>query len=131
MSKILVIDPDPDSQEFLKRICDWSGIEMILAGNLSDGIALNSQHSVDCIVIDLFLEQKSGFSFIAEITSKECHPLIIATFSAACAPKFNIRRFAHLLGASYTFEKPLNPKLFFQAFNDLGSPFPTVRNNSG
>lgn len=101
---------------------------MFVAGNLSDGISVYTQQSVDCIVIDLFLEQKSGFSFIAEITSQENHPLIIATFSTACAPKFNIRRFAHLLGASYTFEKPLNPRLCLQAFSDLGAPNPTVQN---
>lgn len=103
---------------------------MVAAGKLSDGISLYRQHTIDCIVIDLFLEQKSGFSFIAEITSTESHPLVIATFSAARAPKFNIRRFAHLLGASYTFEKPLNPRLFLQAFSDLVSPIPTVRNRS-
>lgn len=128
MSKLLIIDPDPDSQESLKGICEWSGIEMVVAGKLSDGISLYTQQSIDCIVIDLFLEQKSGFSFIAEITSKESHPLIIATFFPARAAKFNIRRFAHLLGASYTFEKPLNPMLFLQAFSDLVAPIPTVRN---
>ncbi len=128
MSKLLIIDRDTDSQEALERLCDRYGVECLIAGNLSDGITLYTQHSVDCIVIDLFLEQKSGFSFIAEITSKECHPLIIATFSAARAPMFNIRRFAHLLGASYTFEKPLNPRLFLQALSDLISPIPTVRN---
>ncbi|MBA3612240.1 MAG: response regulator [Nitrospirales bacterium] len=112
----------------MKRICDWSGIEMVVAGKLSEGIRLSAQQSLDCIVIDLFLEQKSGFSFIAEITSQEIHPLIIATFSATRAPKFNIRRFAHLLGASYTFEKPFNSMLFLQAFSDLESPISTVRN---
>lgn len=128
MSKLLLIDPDPDSREFLKRMCDASGMEMVVAGNHSDGISLYSQHSVDCIVIDLFLKQKSGFSFIAEISSQETHPLIIATFSGARATKFNIGRIAHLLGASYTFEKPLNPRLFLQAFNDIGAPIPAVQN---
>lgn len=128
MSKLLIIDPDTDSQQALERLCDQYGIERLIAGNLSDGIILYTQQFVDCIVIDLFLEQKSGFSFIAEITSQESHPLIIATFSASSAPMFNIRRFAHLLGASYTFEKPLNPKLFIQALSDLVSPTPTVRN---
>lgn len=128
MSKLLIIDPDTDSQEALERLCDRYGVESVIARNLSDGMSLYTQQSVDCIVIDLFLEQKSGFSFIAEITSKESHPLIIATFLPARAPMFNIRRFAHLLGASYTFEKPLNPRLFLQAFSDLVSPIPTVRN---
>ncbi|MDT3778819.1 response regulator [Nitrospira sp. MA-1] len=121
MSKLLIIDPDSDSQKTLERLCDGYGVESVIAGNLSDGICLYTQGSIDCIVIDLFLEQKSGFSFIAEITSQDSHPLIIATFSAACAPKFNIRRFAHLLGASYAFEKPLNPRLFLQAIGDLVS----------
>ncbi|WP_342347606.1 response regulator [uncultured Nitrospira sp.] len=127
MSKVLIIDHDTDSREALERLCDRYGVESVIAGNLSDGIRLYTQQSVDCIVVDLFLEQKSGFSFIAEITSNGSHPLIIATFSAARAPLFNIRRFALLLGASYVFEKPLNPRLFLQAFSDLGSPIPTVR----
>jgi CheY-like chemotaxis protein len=124
MSLLLVIDPEPDSQESWERLCDWSGVEFIVAGNLSDGISLSTQQNVDLIVIDLFLPQKSGFSCIAEITSKERHPPIIATFSADQAPKFNIKRFAHLLGASYTFEKPLNPRLFVQACRELMPRFP-------
>ncbi|HNP27756.1 MAG TPA: response regulator [Nitrospirales bacterium] len=124
MSILLVIDSDPDSQESLERICHRNGVKIIAAGNLSDGISLYKQQSVDLVVLDLFLPQKSGFSLIAEITSKESHPPIIATFSADRAPGVNIKRFAHLLGASYTFEKPLNPRLFLQACSELVAHFP-------
>ncbi len=119
MSILLAIDPDPDSQQSLEQICNRLGIEIIVAGNLTEGIKLYTKRPVDVIVIDLFLPQKSGFSFIAEITSKEIHPPIIATFSADRAPRINIKRFAHMLGASYTFEKPLNLRLFQQAFGEL------------
>ncbi len=125
MSIFLVIDPDPDSQEAWVRLGDSCGVEIVVAGNLSEGISLSTQQSVDLIVVDLFLPQKSGFSLISEITSKEGHPPIIATFSADQAPNFNIKRFAHLLGASYTFEKPLNPTLFLQACRELAMRFPT------
>ncbi|MFZ1747454.1 MAG: response regulator [Nitrospirales bacterium] len=125
MSILLAIDPDPDSQESLEHICDRYGVTIIVAGNLWEGVRIYKQQSVDLIVVDLFLPQKSGFSLIAEITSKENHPPIIATFSADRAPKFNIKRFAHLLGASYTFEKPLNPTLFLQACRELVTRFPT------
>lgn len=124
MGILLVIDPDPDSQESWERLGDSCGVEIVVAGNLSDGISLSTQQSVDLIVVDLFLPQKSGFSLIAEITSKEQHPPIIATFSADQAPKFNVKRFAHLLGASYTFEKPLNPTLVLQACRELVTHFP-------
>ncbi|GJL58283.1 MAG: hypothetical protein NPIRA03_11400 [Nitrospirales bacterium] len=124
MSIVLVIDSDPDSQESWVRLGDACGVEIVVAGTLSDGIGLSTQQSVDLIVVDLFLPQKSGFSLIAEITSKDNHPPIIATFSADQAPQFNIKRFAHLLGAAYTFEKPLNPRLFLQACRDLVTHFP-------
>ena len=125
MSIFLVIDPDPDSQEAWVRLGDSCGVEIVVAGKLSEGISLSTQQSVDLIVVDLFLPQKSGFSLISEITSKEGHPPIIATFSADQAPKFNIKRFAHLLGASYAFEKPLNPAQFLQACRELVISFPT------
>ncbi|MCA9422959.1 MAG: response regulator [Nitrospira sp.] len=125
MGILLVIDSDPDSQESWVRLSDSCGVEIRVAGNISDGIRLSTQQPVDLIVVDLFLPQKSGFSFISEITSKEHHPPIIATFSADQAPRFNIKRFAHLLGASYTFEKPLNPRLFLQACRELVTHFPT------
>jgi DNA-binding response OmpR family regulator len=126
MSILLVIDPDSDSQKALECICDRYKVEIVIAGSLSEGIRLYKQRSVDLIVIDLFLPQKSGFSFMAEITSKKNYPPIIALFSADQAPNFNIKRFAHLLGASYTFEKPLNPRLFLQACHDLISHFPSI-----
>lgn len=124
MSMLLVIDPDADSQQSLERFCHLCGIEIVVVGNLPDGIRLYKQQPVDLIIVDLFLPQKSGFSFIAEITSKEGHPPIIATFSADQAPKFNIKRFADLLGASYTFEKPLNQRSFLQAFSELAPHIP-------
>lgn len=125
MSIVLIIDPDPNSHASWESLCGWRGAETIVTGNLLDGFSLYKQLSVDLIIVNLFLPQKSGFSFIAEITSKESHPPIIATFSADRAPKFNIKRFAHLLGASYAFEKPLNPGLFLQACSELVTHFPT------
>ena len=119
MCLLLAIDPDPVSQQSLECLCDRFGMDIVIAGNLSEGIKIYKQRPVDLIVIDLFLPQKSGFSFIAEITSKETHPPIIATFYADRAPRINIKRFAHMLGASYTFEKPFDHRLFQQAVGDL------------
>ena len=114
-----MIDPDPTSRQSLKLLCHRFGMEFIEASGLSDGIRLFKERAIDLIVMDMFLPQKSGLALIAEITSQDNHPPIIATFSAAQAPKINFKKFTHILGASYTFEKPVNVRLFHHAFLDL------------
>lgn len=122
MSTLLIIDPDPGSCELLERLCERYGVECLAARGLSEGIRLFKERTVDLIVLDMFLPQKSGLALIAEITLQDHHPPIIATFSAEQAPDINFRKFTHILGAAYTFEKPVNVRLFHQAFLELMPP---------
>lgn len=119
MSTILVIDSDPASPRILESLGDRYEVTILEAGSLSEGLSLSKEQSVDLIVMDMFLPQRSGFSLIAEITAQGGHPPIIATFSASSAPHINIKKFTHLLGAACTLEKPLDPALLHQAFRDL------------
>jgi CheY-like chemotaxis protein len=119
MGILLIIDPDPDFRESLGWLHDQLGVEILSATSLSEGIHLFKQHPVDLIVMDIFLPQKSGLSLMAEITSHENHPPIIATFSPDQAPYINIKKFAHLLGVTHTLEKPVKAKLFQQAILEL------------
>jgi CheY-like chemotaxis protein len=119
MAIILIIDPDPDFRKSLEWLHDQFGVELLSAASLSEGITMVKRHPVDLIVLDMFLPQKSGLSLIAEITSHDNHPPVIATFSAEHAPQINVKKFAHLLGVTHTFEKPVNIKLFRQAFLEL------------
>jgi CheY-like chemotaxis protein len=119
MGILLIIDPDPDFSESFGWLRDQLGVEILSATSLSEGIQLFKQQPVDLIVMDIFLPQKSGLSLMAEITSHENHPPIIATFSPDQAPHINIKKFAHMLGVTHTLEKPVKTKLFHQAFMEL------------
>jgi two-component system nitrogen regulation response regulator NtrX len=119
MVTLLIIDPDPEFRKSLEWIHEKFGVKILSASSLSEGTFLFKKCPVDLIVMDMFLPQKSGLSLIAEITSNDVHPPIIATFSADQAPQINIKKFAHMLGVSHTFEKPINAKLFHQAFLEL------------
>jgi two-component system, NtrC family, nitrogen regulation response regulator NtrX len=119
MGILLIIDPDPEFHKSLEWLQGQFGIKILAAASLSEGIHLIKQHPVDLVVMDMFLPQKSGLSLISEITSVENHPPIIATFSSEHAPLINVKKFAHMLGVTHTFEKPLNIKLFQQAFLEL------------
>lgn len=127
---ILIIDPDPEFRESLEWVHDQFNLEILSAESLSEGINLVKRQPVDLIVLDMFLPQKSGLSLIAEITSHENHPPIIATYSTAHAPQINVKKFAQMLGVTHTFEKPVNSKLFHQAFIEL-VPHMNQRGNSG
>lgn len=131
MGILLLIDPDPESRDSLEWLQEQFGMEILSATSLSEGIHLFKQHAVDLIVLDLFLPQKSGLSLIAEITSHDHHPPIIATFSVDHAPQFNVKKFAHMLGVTHVFEKPVNAKTFHQAFVELVTLANEKRGNEG
>jgi DNA-binding response OmpR family regulator len=119
MGMLLLIDPDPKFRESLEWIQKQFEVDIHSAAGLTEGIDVLRTRRVDLVVMDMFLPQKSGLSLIAEITSHDAHPPIIATFSAEHAPQINIKRFAHMLGVSYTFEKPVNAKHFQEAILEL------------
>jgi DNA-binding response OmpR family regulator len=114
-----MIDPDRESRQSLGLLCQRFGVEFLEARGLIEGVRLFKERTIDLIVMDMFLPQKSGLALIAEITSHDNHPPIIATFSAGQAPTINFKKFTHILGASYTFEKPVNVRLFQHAFLEL------------
>lgn len=119
ISTLLVIDSDPASRQILESLADGYDVKILEAGSLAEGLLLSKEQTVDLIVMDMFLPQKSGFSLIAEITANGGHPPIIATFSASSAPRINIKKFTHILGAACTLEKPLDRTLLHQAFREL------------
>jgi CheY-like chemotaxis protein len=129
MGTLLIIDPDPDFRESLEWVHEKFGVKILSAASLSEGIYWFKKCPIDLIVMDMFLPQKSGLSLIAEITSNEIHPPIIATFSADHAPQINIKKFAQMLGVSYTFEKPINAKLFHHALLELVPHMGQIKEN--
>jgi len=118
MCTILLLDYDLDIYGLLDWLPDEFGLEVLRVPSLPEGMQTLNDRLIDLVVIDYSI-QRNGLSMISEVTTDDQHPPIIATFSARHTPHINMIKFAQIIGASYTFEKPVSKILFRDAFLDL------------
>jgi DNA-binding response OmpR family regulator len=105
---LLLIDQDSECRQSIRRLAQELGMKVMLGTQcLNDGANLFYEHPIDLVIMDVFHPEKSGLSFLSEMTSHPDHPPIIATFSVEESHGFNIEKFTHILGVAYTFQKPI------------------------
>ncbi|WP_454062417.1 hypothetical protein [Candidatus Nitrospira salsa] len=118
MCTILLFGSDLNLYELLDWLPDSFGLDVRRAWSLPEGMRILNDQIIDLVVVDYSI-QKNGLSMISEVTTCDPHPPIIATFSARDTPHINMVKFPQMIGASYTFEKPVNKRLFQDAFLEL------------
>lgn len=119
MGSLLIIDPDPATRRIFKDLCGQWSVRYMGTPYLEEGREIWQSRNIDLMVLELFLPEKSGLSFVNEVTSQEPHPTLIVTFSLPKIPQFNIYQFTRMLGVAYTLPKPLDPRILQGVFRDL------------
>jgi DNA-binding response OmpR family regulator len=71
MKKILVVDDEPDTVEFLKRSLERNNFDTISAGNGEEGLRRALQEKPDLIILDLLMPNKDGFTILQELKNNE------------------------------------------------------------
>ena len=70
MSKILVVEDEPDNAKMLARMLRMRGYEVVVAADGVTGVAMATQHRPDVILMDLLLAgQIDGSEATRQITS--------------------------------------------------------------
>jgi two-component system alkaline phosphatase synthesis response regulator PhoP len=67
--KILVIDDDPETVDFIKNVLRQAGYEVYAASRGQDGMALLKKVKPELILLDLVLPDQSGFQVGQKIKS--------------------------------------------------------------
>ena len=117
---LLLIDQDSECRQSIRRLAEELGMKVILGTQcLYDGLTLFYEHPIDLIIMDVFQPEKSGLSFLSEMTSHPDHPPIIATFSIEESHGFNIEKFTHILGVACTLQKPIKTFSFHCTLQNL------------
>ena len=119
MNTVLVIDPDHSIRQTVGYVCENCGVHCIGTPYLSEGRKIRKSQSINLIIVDLFVPEKSGFSFIDEVTAQEPHFPVIATYSPLKVPRINIENFTRMLGVSFTLKKPFGHRTLQKAIQDL------------
>ena len=119
MRRILVIDDEPSILIMLKRMLERAGYEVFTASNGLEGIRVYDEVKPDLIVTDIIMPEKEGLELIMDLRKTKPDLKIIAISGGGRLQPHGYLPSAKLFGANMTFHKPLDPKEFIAAVNDL------------
>lgn len=79
MSNVLVIDDDKDVLMVIKRYLEKQGCFVFCATTGEKGIQILLKETIDCIVLDVLLENENGFDICRQIKKITAIPIIFLT----------------------------------------------------
>ena len=106
MASILVIDDEIVMRTALRRVLEDAGHQVTEAIDGNEGMVRFQASSVDVVITDMLLPQKSGLEIIKEIRETDRDVKIIAITALA----YDAFDAAEELGANASFEKPIRMK---------------------
>jgi DNA-binding response OmpR family regulator len=119
MAKILVLDDEYSILLMLKKMLEKEGHEVDIALNGKDGMVLFEQNKPDLLITDIIMPEKEGLETIFELRQKHPELKIIAISGGGRISPDGYLPGAKLLGANAVFAKPLVPKEFITAVEEL------------
>jgi CheY-like chemotaxis protein len=108
MSKILIIDDDPDVRQVMRRVLERRGHSVQEAEDGAIGIALVEAERPDVVVTDLIMPEKEGIETILDLQERFPEVRIVAVSGAEGGAEGGPLLDARLLGAAATLSKPFS-----------------------
>jgi CheY-like chemotaxis protein len=104
MSRILIIDDDPDTRAFLEQALTSAGYETLTAAEGEEGLKRYLSEPVDLVITDLFMPERDGLETIADLHKRFPGLPIIAMSGRTPA----LLPAARAMGANDTLQKPFS-----------------------
>jgi DNA-binding NtrC family response regulator len=103
--KILVIDDDDKSREFLNAFLLYKGYQVIQSGDVAEALRVIDENEIDLVVTDLMMPKLNGLELVKRLKAK--HPGIVTIVYSAFS---NNEMTTNLLkaGAFFCLDKPFN-----------------------
>ena len=114
MTKILVIEDDPQIRDNIQDILELESFDLILAENGSIGLQQAQSELPDLIICDIMMPEMNGFEVLAALRQVEQTADIPLIFLTAKADRTDFRQGMEL-GADDYLTKPFTPKELRQA----------------
>lgn len=106
MSRILVIDDDPDVRQLLKTALELDKHEVLEAENGKEGVRRWRESRPDLVITDIVMPVKDGYETLFELLSIEPNVKVIAMTGGGWRDTLDRLWDAQLHGASRTVPKP-------------------------
>jgi two-component system alkaline phosphatase synthesis response regulator PhoP len=105
MTKLLIIDDEPDAVNMMKDFLAARGYQIAAAYDGEEGLRKFDSENPDLVICDIRMPKKDGFQFLQELrTSRKWVPVIIIT---ALSEPVNILK-GYDFEADYYITKPIN-----------------------
>ena len=116
--KILLIDDDSQFQKFLAELLELHGFEVIKADDGEKGLISYDQDQPKLIITDLVMPLIDGIEVILKIRNRDKDIPIIALSGGNRGFGCDYLNAAKKLGATTTFEKPIDSNKLLEAINE-------------
>jgi len=115
MSKILVVDDEPDVVEMIKTALESASYQVITAYNGKEGIEKARKEKPEAIILDIMMPEKDGFATCKELKGDPACKEIPVLILTAVGEHFANTRYAKSMGleleAEDYIDKPVEPKI--------------------
>jgi CheY-like chemotaxis protein len=119
MSRILIIDDEPQIRKMLQDLFEEEGYDVLTAEDGELGLRLYRQQSIDLIITDLIMPEKEGIEVIREIRKDNPDTKIIAISGGGRIGPQSYLTFAQKFGAQFVFKKPVESNELLNAVSIL------------
>lgn len=117
--RILIIDDDAQVLAMLRETLEREGYEVVTAPDGQKGLRLYRKNPTDLSIIDLIMPEKEGLETIIELRRDFPDARIIAISGGMQDVPGTSLSTAKILGAQYTFEKPVSQPELLNAIREL------------
>ena len=120
MTRVLIVDDDPDIRASLGVVLRAAGYETLTAADGAQGLACIYAEHIDVLVIDVFMPERDGIETIAEVR-RECPRLKVIAMSGGGdrRKRADYLEVARQIGADSTLSKPFDASRLLVALRDV------------
>lgn len=118
VSKILVVDDEPDILEFLRYNLEREGYIVVTANNGEEGIAKAEQENPDLIILDIMMPKLDGVEVCRMLRSRSEFDNTVITFLTAREEDYSQIAALDVGGDDYI-TKPIRPRVFISRVKAL------------
>ena len=108
MTKILVVDDEPEARALLKEHLSEAGFELATAANGREGLEMMSAFRPDIVFTDIYMPEMDGIELITRIRSRFPDTKIVATSGGGSVVPHTYLNQARSLGATVSIRKPIS-----------------------
>lgn len=122
MARILIIEDDTLTREWLESLLTRNGYHVDSAANGKEGVTLFLANPADLVITDIVMPEMDGIETITDLKRRQPALKVIAISGGDRRPEDVSRNYLHsakLLGANRALQKPIENNEILDAVRDL------------